>query len=110
MCRIQEVQSPATTAGGKASGNGSQIPRQQQLPEKESLLTETRLEALSSAHQLESLRETVNRMRNEMMALKSDNEKLAEDAVRRSLHSSRSSLNQITDAAGEELTERNQIP
>ena len=49
-------------------------------------------------------------MRNEMMALKSDNEKLAEDAVRRSLHSSRSSLNQITDAAGEELTERSQIP
>ena len=49
--------------------------------------------------QLESLRETVNRMRNEMAALKSDNEKLAEDVVRRSLHSSRTSLNQITDAA-----------
>ena len=65
---------------------------------------------METSFQLESLRETVNRMRNEMMALKSDNEKLAEDAVRRSLHSSRSSLNQITDAAGEELTERNQIP
>ena len=38
-------------------------------------------------------------MRNEMAALKSDNEKLAEDVVRRSLHSSRSSLNHITDAA-----------
>ena len=38
-------------------------------------------------------------MRNEMAALKSDNEKLAEDVVRRSLHSSRTSLNQITDAA-----------
>ena len=37
-------------------------------------------------------------MRNEMAALKSDNEKLAEDVVRRSLHSSRTSLNQITDA------------
>ena len=49
--------------------------------------------------QLESLRETVNRMRNEMAALKSDNEKLAEDVVRRSLHSSRSSLNQVMDAA-----------
>ena len=34
-----------------------------------------------------------------MAALKSDNEKLAEDVVRRSLHSSRTSLNQITDAA-----------
>ena len=91
MCRIQEAQCPATTAGGKLSGNGSQIPRQQQPPEppvrsssaasgsvafqqhpaidavqaaeivgelqrqlleKESLLTETRLEALSSAHQV----------------------------------------------------------
>ena len=91
MCRIQEAQSLATTAGGKPSGNGSQIPRQQQPPEppvrsssaasgsvafqqhpaidavqaaeivgelqrqlleKESLLTETRLEALSSAHQV----------------------------------------------------------
>ena len=37
-------------------------------------------------------------MRNEMAALKSDNEKLSEDVVRRSLHSSRSSLNHITDA------------
>ena len=91
MCRIQEAQSLATTASGKASGKGSQIPRQQQPPEppvrsssaasgsvafqqhpaidavqaaeivgelqrqlleKESLLTETRLEALSSAHQV----------------------------------------------------------
>ena len=51
-----------------------------------------------TSFQLESLRETVNRMRNEMAALKSDNEKLSEDVVRRSLHSSRSSLNHITDA------------
>eukprot|EP00095_Tigriopus_kingsejongensis_P008127 maker-scaffold256_size235750-snap-gene-1.26 protein:Tk08127 transcript:maker-scaffold256_size235750-snap-gene-1.26-mRNA-1 annotation:"unnamed protein product" len=34
-----------------------------QLLVKDSLLTETRLEALSSAHQLESLRETVTKMR-----------------------------------------------
>lgn len=47
-----------------------------QLLEKDNLLTETRLEALSSAHQLESLRETVSRMRSELITLKSDNEKL----------------------------------
>ena len=34
----------------------------QQLIEKDTLLTETRLEALSSVHQLESLKETVNKV------------------------------------------------
>ena len=33
-----------------------------QLIEKDTLLTETRLEALSSVHQLESLKETVNKV------------------------------------------------
>ncbi len=46
-----------------------------QLVEKDTLLTETRLQALSSAHQLESLRETVSKMRSELMTLKSNNEK-----------------------------------
>ena len=46
------------------------------LIEKDSQLTETRLEALSSAHQLESLRETVTKMRSELMSLRSDNERL----------------------------------
>ena len=63
--------------------------------EKDSLLTETRLEALSSAHQLESLRETVTRMRNELLMLKSDNEKLQNIVVQKQqLHSSQSSLNE----------------
>ena len=48
----------------------------QQLMEKDSLLTETRLEALSSVHQLESLKETVNKMKSELTCLKQDNEKL----------------------------------
>ena len=48
----------------------------QQLMEKDSLLTETRLEALSSVHQLESLKETVNKMKTELTCLKQDNEKL----------------------------------
>jgi hypothetical protein len=34
-----------------------------QLREKEMVLTDIRLEALTSAHQLESLKETVNKMR-----------------------------------------------
>merc|ERR1712025_963616 len=47
-----------------------------QLIEKDSLLTETRLEALSSVHQLESLKETVNKMKTELITLRQDNEKL----------------------------------
>ena len=47
-----------------------------QLIEKDTLLTETRLEALSSVHQLESLKETVNKMKSELTCLKQDNEKL----------------------------------
>ena len=67
--------------------------------EKENLLTETRLEALSSAHQLESLRDTVTKMRNELMSVKSENEKLQCLVIRRdggpksSLNSSQNSLN-----------------
>ena len=69
---------------------------QKQLVEKENLLTETRLEALSSAHQLESLRDTVTKMRNELMNVKSENEKLQCLVVCRgekSLNSSQNSLN-----------------
>jgi hypothetical protein len=75
---------------------------QRQLMEKESQLTETRLEALSSAHQLESLKETVSRMRNELVSLKTDNEKLNEVSARKSLHSSRSSLNNSSDQKSSE--------
>ena len=52
-----------------------------QLMEKDCQLTETRLEALSSAHQLDSLRETVTKMRNELVSLKCDNERLQNDAT-----------------------------
>ncbi len=73
-----------------------------QLQEKDSLLTETRLEALSSAHQLESLRETVSKMRNELMSLKSDNEKLQTIIHNKSLNSSQSSLNDALSAESKE--------
>ena len=69
-----------------------------QLMEKDSLLTETRLEALSSAHQLESLRETVTKMRSELITLKTDNEKLHQTIVHnQSVNSSQTSLEQHND-------------
>ena len=68
---------------------------------KDNLLTETRLEALSSAHQLESLRDTVTKMRTELMSVRSQNEKLQCIVVcrnsgsggQKSLNSSQNSLN-----------------
>ena len=64
-----------------------------QLIEKDTLLTETRLEALSSAHQLESLKDTVTKMKSELINLRQDNEKLHVQVVNKSLGSSESSLN-----------------
>ena len=43
-----------------------------------------RLEALSSTHQLESMRETVSRMRNELVSLRMENEKLQNIVVQKS--------------------------
>jgi hypothetical protein len=48
---------------GQSGGTGKVIELQQQLREKDLVLTDIRLEALSSAHQLESLKDTVHRMR-----------------------------------------------
>ena len=55
---------------------GSLETLQHALIKKDSQLTESRLEALSSAHQLHTLRETVARLRQEMTRLKLDNEKI----------------------------------
>ncbi|XP_062856888.1 neuron navigator 3 isoform X2 [Trichomycterus rosablanca] len=46
------------------------------LRDKEMKLTDIRLEALSSAHQLDQLRESMNRMQVEMQKLKAENEQL----------------------------------
>ena len=66
-----------------------------QLLEKDTLLTETRLEALSSVHQLESMKETVSKMKCELSNLKQDNAALASQVTHgnKSLGSSQSSLN-----------------
>jgi hypothetical protein len=48
---------------GGGDENKSVDDLKKQLREKEMVLTDIRLEALTSAHQLESLKETVNKMR-----------------------------------------------
>ncbi|XP_026828605.1 uncharacterized protein LOC105282273 [Ooceraea biroi] len=63
-----------------------------QLREKDLVLTDIRLEALSSAHQLESLKDTVIQMRYEMLNLKQNNERLQRLVTSKSLTSSQSSL------------------
>lgn len=63
-----------------------------QLREKDLVLTDIRLEALSSAHQLENLKDTVIKMRNEMLNLKQNNERLQRLVTSRSLAGSQSSL------------------
>ncbi|XP_032893858.1 neuron navigator 3 isoform X3 [Amblyraja radiata] len=47
-----------------------------ELREKELKLTDIRLEALSSAHHLDQIREAMNRMQNEIEQLKSENDRL----------------------------------
>ena len=64
----------------------------EQLEHKDMVLTDVRLEALSSAHQLESLKETINKMRSEMACLKHDNDRLQKMMSSKSLNSSMNSL------------------
>lgn len=63
-----------------------------QLREKDLVLTDIRLEALSSASQLESLKDTVMKMRAEMMNLKQNNDRLQKLVTHRSLAGSEISL------------------
>ncbi|XP_073692504.1 neuron navigator 2 isoform X2 [Garra rufa] len=51
-----------------------------ELREKEMKLTDIRLEALSSAHQLDQLREAMNRMQGEIEKLKAENDRLKLDS------------------------------
>ena len=81
--RLDNVVSDENKAEDNTGGPSDEEPEpeviselKKQLIEKDTLLTETRLEALSSVHQLESLKETVNKMKTELTCLKQDNEKL----------------------------------
>ncbi|XP_053692535.1 protein sickie-like [Sabethes cyaneus] len=67
-----------------------------QLREKDLVLTDIRLEALSSASQLESLKDTLMNMRQEMMSLKQSNERLQRMMTTRSLAGSEVSLGQVS--------------
>ncbi|XP_036321700.1 protein sickie isoform X2 [Rhagoletis pomonella] len=71
-----------------------------QLREKDLVLTDIRLEALSSASQLESLKDTVNKMRAEMMSLKQNNERLQKLVTSRSLAGSEASLGNAISPSG----------
>ncbi|XP_076674317.1 sickie isoform X3 [Andrena cerasifolii] len=91
-----EVENPLT--GSKSSSalykkeDEDVVELKKQLREKDLVLTDIRLEALSSAHQLESLKDTVIKMRNEMLNLKQNNERLQRLVTSKSLTSSQSSL------------------
>ncbi|KAH8410091.1 hypothetical protein KR009_005833 [Drosophila setifemur] len=71
-----------------------------QLREKDLVLTDIRLEALSSASQLESLKDMMNKMRSEMMSLKQNNERLQKLVTTRSLAGSEASLGQAISPNG----------
>ena len=71
-----------------------------QLREKEMQLTDMRLESLTSAHQLENLKEIVNQMRAEMMNLKQDNDRLQRLVHHKSLASSQSSMTSAIGSHG----------
>lgn len=71
-----------------------------QLREKDLVLTDIRLEALSSASQLESLKDTVSKMRQEMMNLKQNNERLQKLVTSRSLAGSEVSLGGLISPSG----------
>ncbi|ELU14587.1 hypothetical protein CAPTEDRAFT_180541 [Capitella teleta] len=72
---VKSSHSSGAISGG-SGGDDSVLDLQQQLHEKDMKLTDIRLEALSSASQLEQLRDTMNRMKNEMSSLKADNTRL----------------------------------
>lgn len=63
-----------------------------QLREKDMVLTDIRLESLTQASQMENLKETVRNMRQEMMNLKQNNERLQRLVSTRSLAGSDASL------------------
>ncbi|XP_055546708.1 protein sickie-like isoform X2 [Wyeomyia smithii] len=64
----------------------------EQLREKDMVLTDIRLEALTTASQVENLKDTVMKMRQEMINLKQNNDRLQHMVTRRSITGSDGSL------------------
>ncbi|CAG0914330.1 unnamed protein product [Notodromas monacha] len=88
------VTNPAFADSLGEENSRAMLDLKKQLREKDLILTDIRLEALTSAHQLESLKETVIRMRNEMLTLKQDNERLQRLVASKSLNASTNSLDE----------------
>lgn len=93
MVTVIEDANPVDALDGE--GNPLVEDLKKQLREKELVLTDIRLEALSSASQLESLKDTVMKMRQEMINLKHNNERLQKMVTSRSLAGSEVSLGGI---------------
>ncbi|XP_075676638.1 sickie isoform X4 [Dermatophagoides pteronyssinus] len=100
---------PRSLSESKASGSDTIVETstpeemkdlRKQLREKEMQLTDMRLESLTSAHQLENLKEIVNQMRVEMMNLKQDNDRLQRLVHHKSLASSQSSMTSALGSHG----------
>ncbi|OQR76852.1 neuron navigator 2-like [Tropilaelaps mercedesae] len=79
--------SPQVSMGTQQQGTNQQQPSQatqemidelrKQLRDKDMVLTDIRLEALSSAHQLDQMKELVTKLKNEIGQLKAENERLS---------------------------------
>ncbi|XP_022909425.1 protein sickie isoform X3 [Onthophagus taurus] len=77
QCQSEENERQQSPPPPAPMDTGAEVAElQKQLREKDLVLTDIRLEALSSAHQLESLKDTVMKMRSEMLSLKQNNERL----------------------------------
>lgn len=98
LLQLSHLNGPGSIKGSHSSGaicdseDSTVSELRKQLREKDMKLTDIRLEALTSAHQLEQLRETMNKMRNEVSALKADNDRLTRMVTTKNLNMSTSSL------------------
>nr|XP_002733536.1 PREDICTED: neuron navigator 2-like [Saccoglossus kowalevskii] len=99
VCMNPLLKSSASTSAIYTDGPGEQETvheLRKQLRDKEMKLTDIRLDALSSAHQLDQLKEAMNKMKNDMVTLKQENERLQRQIVQRSLGASSSQLSDIS--------------
>lgn len=108
MVTVIEDANPVDALDGE--GNPLVDELKKQLREKELVLTDIRLEALSSASQLENLKDTVMKMRQEMINLKHNNERLQKMVTSRSLAGSEVSLGGGGNSNGGPLSPANGEP
>ena len=113
LMQVHMTNGPSFIKGSHSSGAiyeaedvSTVLDLRKQLRDKDMKLTDTRLEALSSAHQLEQLRETMTKMKNEMSALKADNDRLHRMMTSRGLNSSQSSLHIVHSRTNSDSLDR----